>query len=61
MYTFYSANSPNINPTKHPHYTVLIKHLDGKKKLSPEKFYPRTKIFSNCAENFCLPRKILSA
>ena len=27
--TFYSANSPNINPTKHFHYTVVTSHLES--------------------------------
>ena len=31
------------------------------KNCSPKKFYPRTKIFSDCVENFCPPGKILSA
>ena len=30
----------------------------SRKKLSPENFYPRTKFFSDCVENFCPTLKI---
>ena len=39
----------------------IIDETCQEKNCPPEKFYPRTKFFSNCVENFCPTLKILSA